>query len=104
MCHKVVIIENNPSCLEATTPDGFTKFGRNLSSLIVDVLQMSREQNNMVRLGYTIDSFYGDKGEWTKGVQIMARDGWFWRKIILSFPNDPLLKYKLLLELHDSGL
>jgi hypothetical protein len=29
----------------------------------------------MVRLGYTKASFYGDEGEWTKGGHIVARNG-----------------------------
>jgi hypothetical protein len=59
--------------------------------------------DEMVRIGYTRDSLYGDEGEWTKGGQIVARDGCFRRNARLCIPNDILLKHKLLFELDDKG-
>jgi hypothetical protein len=48
-----------------------------LRSLTVDVMQLHPELSEMVRLGYTKDSFYENEGEWTKCGQIIARDGCF---------------------------
>jgi hypothetical protein len=46
----------------------------NLSSVTAYVLYVYHELSEMVRLGYTEDSLYGDDGEWTMGGHIVARD------------------------------
>jgi G:T-mismatch repair DNA endonuclease (very short patch repair protein) len=56
-----------------------------------------------VRRGYIKDSFYGDEGKLTKGGRIVATCGCFWRHDRRCIPNDPVLKDKLLLEIHDCG-
>jgi hypothetical protein len=49
-----------------------------LSSLsIVDVMQLYMELIEIIRLGHTKDSSYGDEGEWTKGGYVVAIDGCF---------------------------
>jgi hypothetical protein len=62
----------------------------NSTRLSVDVPHLHPELVEMVRLGYTIDSFYGDEGQWTKGgLHIVARDGYFWRNARLSYSKRP---------------
>jgi hypothetical protein len=46
---------------------------------------------------------YRDEPEWTKGGQIVAKDGCFWKDTRLCIPNDQVLKHKLLFKLHDIG-
>jgi hypothetical protein len=74
----------------------------NFSSLAAHVLQLYPELREMVRLGYTKDSLYGDESEWTKGAHIVARHGCFRKNARLCISNDPMLKQKLVFELHDS--
>ena len=50
-----------------------------LNSLTVDALQLSPEFADLIREGFSQDSFYGDEGEWTKDSRIEARDGYSWR-------------------------
>jgi hypothetical protein len=38
-------------------------------------LQLSLEFADLIREGYSQDSFYGDEGEWTKDSRIQAMDG-----------------------------
>jgi hypothetical protein len=49
----------------------------NSSNFIADTQQLHPYLFEMVRLSYTKDSFYGDRDEWTKGGQIVARDASF---------------------------
>jgi hypothetical protein len=65
------------------------------------LMHLHPELNEMVPLGYTQDSLYGDEGEWTKGGPIATHDGCFWINTRLCISDDPVLKQKLLL--HDNG-
>jgi hypothetical protein len=47
--------------------------------MTVNALQLSLELVDLIREGYSQDSFYGDEGEWTKNSRIEARDWYFWR-------------------------
>jgi hypothetical protein len=44
-----------------------------LNLLTVNALQLSLEFADLIREGYSQDSFYGDEGEWTKDSRIEAR-------------------------------
>jgi hypothetical protein len=46
-----------------------------LNLLIVNALQLSPKFADLIREGYSHDSFYGNEGEWTKDSRIEARDG-----------------------------
>jgi hypothetical protein len=48
-----------------------------LNLLIVNALQLSLEFGDLIREGYSQDSFYRDEGEWTTDCRIEARDGYF---------------------------
>jgi hypothetical protein len=56
-----------------------------LNLLTVNALQLSPEFADLIREGYSQDSFYGDEGEWTKGSRIEARDGFFCASIAYVF-------------------
>jgi hypothetical protein len=50
--------------------------------MTVNALRLSREFADLIREGYSQDSFYGkNKGEWTKDSRIEAIDGYFWRRL-----------------------
>jgi hypothetical protein len=44
-----------------------------LNLLIVNALHLSHEFADLIREGYSQDSFYGDEGEWTKDNRIEAK-------------------------------
>jgi hypothetical protein len=46
-----------------------------LNSMIVNALRVSPEFVDLLREGYSKDSFYGDEGEWTKDNWIESKDG-----------------------------
>jgi hypothetical protein len=46
-----------------------------LNLMTVNVLHLSPEFADLIRKGYSQDSFYGDEGEWTKDTRIEARAG-----------------------------
>jgi hypothetical protein len=71
--------------------------------LIVNVLQLSLELVDLVREGYSQDSFYGDEGEWTRDSRIEAKDGYFWRLDRLCFPRNYELGLRLISEMHNSS-
>jgi hypothetical protein len=48
-----------------------------LNLLTVNAFQLSPEFADLIREGYSQDSFYGDEGERTKDSRIEARDGYF---------------------------
>jgi hypothetical protein len=48
-------------------------------SLVVNVLLLSTELVDLIREGYSQDSFYGDEGEWTKDNHAKATSWYFWR-------------------------
>jgi hypothetical protein len=47
--------------------------------MIVNALHLSPEVADLIREGYSQDSFYGDEGEWAKDNRIEAIAGYFWR-------------------------
>jgi hypothetical protein len=57
--------------------------------MIVNALRlMSHEFANLIREGYSKDSFYGDEGEWTRDMRIEARDRYYWRLDRLLVPRN----------------
>jgi hypothetical protein len=56
-----------------------------LNLLTVNALHLSHEFADLIREGYSQDSFYGDEGEWTKDSRIEARDGFFGVSIAYVF-------------------
>jgi hypothetical protein len=74
-----------------------------LNLLTVNALQLSHEFADLIREGYSQDSFYGDEGEWTKDSRIEARDGHFWRLDRLCIPQNSELRLRLITEMHASS-
>jgi hypothetical protein len=74
-----------------------------LNSLTVNALQLSPDFADLIREGYSQDSFYGDEGEWTKDNRIEARDGYFWRLNRLCISQNSELGLSLITELHESS-
>jgi hypothetical protein len=74
-----------------------------LKLLIVNALQLNHEFADLIREGYSQDSFYGDEGEWTKDSRIEAIDGYFWRLDSLCIPRNSELRLRLISELHASS-
>jgi hypothetical protein len=56
--------------------------------MTVDTLRLSPESADLIREGYSQDSFYEDEGEWTKYSGIEARVGYFWRLNRLLYPTE----------------
>jgi hypothetical protein len=69
--------------------------------MTVNALQLSRDFDNLIREGYSQDSFYGDEGEWTKDSRIEAIAWYFWRLDRLCVPRNFELRLRLITELHD---
>jgi hypothetical protein len=65
---------------------------------------VSPEFTDLIREGYSQDSFYGDEGEWTRGSRIEARDGYFWRLDRLYIPHNSELRLRLITLVHESSL
>jgi hypothetical protein len=74
-----------------------------LTSMTLNALRLSHELSDLVREGYSQDSFYGDEGEWTKDSWIEAIVRYFWRLNRLYTPQISELRLKLITELHDSS-
>jgi hypothetical protein len=53
--------------------------------LTVNALELSPEFADLIREGYSQDSFYGDEGEWTKDSRIEAIAGYFGASIAFVF-------------------
>jgi hypothetical protein len=64
---------------------------------------MSHEFADLIRDGYSQDSFYGDEGERTKDSRIEAKDGYFWRLDRLCMPRNFKLRLRLITEMHESS-
>jgi hypothetical protein len=64
---------------------------------------LRHEFADLIREGFSQDSFYGDGGEWTKDSRIEARDGCFWRLDRLCIPQNSELRLRLIIELHASS-
>jgi hypothetical protein len=74
-----------------------------LSLMEINALQLSLGFADLIREGYSQDSFYGDEGELTKDSRIEARDGYFWRLDCLCIPRNSELRLRLITELHESS-
>jgi hypothetical protein len=59
-----------------------------LNLLHVNALQLSHEFVDLIREGYSQDSFYGDEGESTKDSRVESTDGYFWRLDRLCIPRN----------------
>jgi hypothetical protein len=75
-----------------------------LNLLTVNELQLHPEFVDLIREGYSQDSFYGDEGEWTKDSRIEERDGYFWRLDRLCIPQNSELRLRLITKLHETSL
>jgi hypothetical protein len=67
-----------------------------LNLLTANALKLSPKFADLIREGYSHDSFYGDEGKWTKDSRIEARDGYFWRLDRLCIPQNSKLRLKLI--------
>jgi hypothetical protein len=66
------------------------------------VLRLSPKFVDLIREGYSQDSFYGDESEWTNGSRIEAKDGYFLRHLDrLCVPRNLELRRTLVTEMHD---
>jgi hypothetical protein len=74
-----------------------------LNLLNVNALQLSHDFVDLIREGYSQDSFYGDEGEWTKDNRIEAIDGYFWRLDRLCISHNSELRLKSITKLHESS-
>jgi hypothetical protein len=59
-----------------------------LNVIIVNALRLSREFVDLIREGYSQESFYEDEGEWTNDSRIEAIAGYFWRLDRLCIPRN----------------
>jgi hypothetical protein len=64
--------------------------------LTVNALELSPEFADLIREGYSQDSFYGGDGEWTKNSRIEAKAGYFWRLDCLCVPRNSKLRVRLI--------
>jgi hypothetical protein len=71
--------------------------------MTVNALQLSHEFVDLIREGYSQDSFYGDEGEWTKDSRIEAKAIYFLRLDRLRVPRNSELQLRLITELHESS-
>jgi hypothetical protein len=75
-----------------------------LNLMTVKALRLSPEFVDLIRGGYSQDSFYGDEGEKTKDKnRIEAKYGYFWRLNRLCIPQNSELRLRLITELHESS-
>jgi hypothetical protein len=74
-----------------------------LNLMTVNALPLNPELIDLIREGYSQDSFYGDEGKWTKDSRIGARDGYFWRLDHLCIPRNSELRLRLITQLHESS-
>jgi hypothetical protein len=72
-----------------------------LNLMTVTALQLSLEFTDLNREGYSQDSFYEDKGEWTKDSRIEAKAGCFWRLCRVCIPRKSELRLRVIIELHE---
>jgi hypothetical protein len=72
--------------------------------MMVNALQRNPKFHDLIREGYSQDSFYEDEGEWKNDSRIEARAGYFWRLDRLCILRNYELRLKLITKLHDSSL
>jgi hypothetical protein len=58
-----------------------------LTLMTVNASRMNHDFADLIREGYSQDSFYGDEGEWTKDNRIEAIAGYYWRLDRLCIPR-----------------
>jgi hypothetical protein len=67
-----------------------------LNLMTVNALQMGPKFADLIREGYSQDSFYGDEGEWMKDSRIQAMAWYFWRFNHLCVPRNFELPLRLI--------
>jgi hypothetical protein len=67
--------------------------------LTINALLLIHDFANLIREGYSQDSFYGDEVEWTKD----NRAGYFWYLGRLCIPRDSELRLRLITKPHESS-
>jgi hypothetical protein len=67
-----------------------------LNLLTNNALRLSLEFADLIREGYSQDSFYEDEGEWTKNSGIEARVRYFWHLNCLCVPRNSELRLRLI--------
>jgi hypothetical protein len=70
--------------------------------MTVSALHLSHEFADLIREGYSQDSFCGDEGEWTKYSRIEVIAKYFWRLDRFCNPENCELRLRLIIELHES--
>jgi hypothetical protein len=71
--------------------------------MTVNALRLSHEFADLIREGYSQDSFYGDEGEWTKESRIEARAGYFWRLDRVCNARNSKLRLRVITKPHESS-
>jgi hypothetical protein len=71
--------------------------------MTINAWPLSHEFADLIREGYSQDSFYGDEVEWTKDSLIEARDGYFKRLDRLCIPRNYELRLRVTKEQHESS-
>jgi hypothetical protein len=71
--------------------------------MTVNALELSPNFVDLIREGYSQDSFYGNEGEWTRDSRIEAIAGYFWRLNRLCIPQNSKLRLRLIKELRESS-
>jgi hypothetical protein len=66
-------------------------------------MKRSPDFADLIREGYSQNSFYGDEGEWTKDNRMEARVGCFWRLDRLCIPRNSELRLNVITHLHESS-
>jgi hypothetical protein len=71
--------------------------------MTVNALQLSPKFVDLIREGYSQDSFYRDEGSWTKDSRIEARVGCILRLDRLCIPRNSEFLLKFITKLHESS-
>jgi hypothetical protein len=71
--------------------------------MTVNALQLSPRFADLIREGYSQDSFYGDEGERTRDSRVEVKDGFFWHLNRVCIPQNSELRLRLITKLHDSS-
>jgi hypothetical protein len=74
---------------------------RAINLLTLNALRLSPEFANLVREGYSQDSFYVDKVEWTKDCRIEAITWYFWRLDGQCVPGKSEFRLRLITKFHE---
>jgi hypothetical protein len=74
-----------------------------LNLMTFNALQLSPEFVDLIREGYSQDSFYGDEGEWTNDIRIEGIARYFWRLDRFCIPQNSELRLRVITKLHKSS-